>query len=241
MHIRLTLGMLLVSLVTFNACVGSVGPCARPSGDGPGTGFATPVRSANWRSNAPLHGATLAAAPLNVVIDFFSQIAPGSSISIKSNGAEYARGDTLLAEGGGNMRRAVDAAAPDGLYEVAYTVSLAGGGSENGRFQFAIDRSKISEYADRRGQAEVGIALNNLLFAPAKVRVSPGTTIVWTNQDLSIHFVNSDNRATRNYYPAISSPALAQGDTYSLVLTTPGIYLYHCSTHPGMDASIVVE
>ena len=62
--------------------------------------------------------------------------------------------------------------------------------------------------------------------------VEPGIRIVWANLDAVAHSIVSDNGA----FPA-SSP-LNTGNTYSLVLSTPGNYSYHCGIHSFMRGDI---
>ena len=80
----------------------------------------------------------------------------------------------------------------------------------------------------------VSIKIQNFKFVPATVAVVPGTRIVWTNLDEVAHSVVSDNGAF-----SASSP-LNKGDAYSVVLSIPGDYLYHCGIHSFMQGTIRV-
>ena len=74
----------------------------------------------------------------------------------------------------------------------------------------------------------------NFAFTPDPVSAGAGSTLVWTNQDGATHTVVADDGSFR-------SSGLAQNGTYSLQLTTPGTYPYHCSIHPFMKGTITVK
>jgi plastocyanin len=80
----------------------------------------------------------------------------------------------------------------------------------------------------------VRVTIMNFAFAPARVVVSPGTRIVWTNEDSDPHTVTTDR-------PGFSSQALDTGQRYSHTLRTLGSYPYHCTIHPFMHGLVVVK
>lgn len=80
----------------------------------------------------------------------------------------------------------------------------------------------------------VKIKIQNFKFVPATVTVVPGTRIVWTNLDEVPHSIVSDNGMFA------TSAALNQNDSYSVVLSSPGNYPYHCGIHTFMQAEIQV-
>jgi plastocyanin len=83
-------------------------------------------------------------------------------------------------------------------------------------------------------QRVVRVKIMNFAFLPARVEVSPGTRVVWTNQDSDPHTVTTDQ-------PGFSSQALDTGQTYAAVLTKAGTFAYHCTIHPFMHGTVVVE
>ncbi len=204
--------------------------------------FSTPKKSAHWEGNMPEHGSTIPAPPVNVVIDANFDFAPPSSISITKDGKEYGTGDTVIDKNKLAMRRPMDAAAADGIYTVNYNACWPDGSCHQGYFQFAIDRSKASEYQDLRGKPEVTISLSEIQFKPAKIRVSKGTKVIWKNDDSVVHYVNTDLHPSHTYLAEQNSKALNKGDAYEFTFTTPGFYPYHCSAHAdSMKAEIIVE
>lgn len=85
---------------------------------------------------------------------------------------------------------------------------------------------------DTPGANEVWI--KGMAFGPSSITVSAGTTITWTNKDAVIHTVTSDNGL-------FDSGSLTSNSIYSRQFPTAGTYPYHCTPHPTMTATIVVN
>jgi plastocyanin len=204
--------------------------------------FELPKKSAHYETNTPAHEAVLAGVPINVVIDFNFDLAPPSSISIMSNGKEYATGDTVIDESLLALRRPMAPDAPDGLYTVNYNACWPDGSCHDGHFQFAIDRSSTAGFTDMRSTAEVKVAMADISFSPRDVRISRSTRVTWQNNDDTVHYVNTDPHPAHTYYPPQNSRGLNKGETFSVVFDQPGIYPYHCSAHAGiMTGNILVD
>lgn len=73
-------------------------------------------------------------------------------------------------------------------------------------------------------------------FAPNPFTESVAVSgeVIWANGDGVTHRVVSD-------VPLFDSGNLGNGDTFSFTFTAPGTYTYHCSIHPGMVGSIVIN
>jgi len=82
--------------------------------------------------------------------------------------------------------------------------------------------------------APVDVKIDNFTFAPQRLIVRAGTTVIWRNRDDIPHAVASSSRLFK-------SKALDTDDTYAFTLTTAGTYEYFCSLHPQMTGTIVVE
>lgn len=67
-------------------------------------------------------------------------------------------------------------------------------------------------------------------FAPFALTVSPGTTVTFRNSDSDAHSVVSVPGA-----PASLSKTLASGSSWSVTLTSSGLYRYYCSIHARYD------
>ena len=71
-------------------------------------------------------------------------------------------------------------------------------------------------------------------FEPVKLEVAAGSTITWTNTGEYPHTVSADDAS-------FDSEILLPTKTFSLTLTQPGTYAYHCNIHKqDMTATIVV-
>ena len=204
--------------------------------------FNTPKKSAHYESNTPEHGATLAAPPVNVVINFNFDLAAPSAISITKDGKEYGTGELIIDSNKLSMRRDFDASAPDGLYTVAYNACWPDRSCHDGHFQFAIDRTKAEAYQDMTERKEVTIKMSEIMFKPRDIKVSAGTKITWVNDEITEHYVNTDSHPAHTYYPDQNSKLLKRGESYSITLTKAGSYPYHCSAHADvMKGNILVQ
>ncbi len=202
--------------------------------------FANPTKTPHWVSNTPEHGATLAAVPVNVVIDFDFDLSPKSELSITNNGKEYGKGSATVDANKLVLRRTMDADAPDGLYAVEYKACWPDNSCHDGSFQFAIDRSSADNFTDMRGKSAVDVELADFTINDSLIRITTGTTVTWTNNGQAPHYVNTDSHPSHTYYPAMNSKELLTGDTFSVTFDKAGIYPYHCSAHPEQMTGIIL-
>ena len=82
--------------------------------------------------------------------------------------------------------------------------------------------------------AEIEVNIAQFAFAPQRLTVKVGTTVIWINGDDAPHTVASTSKSFR-------SKTLDTLDKFSFTFTTPGSYEYFCSLHPHMTGSVVVE
>ena len=78
------------------------------------------------------------------------------------------------------------------------------------------------------------VVIQNFTFSPKTLTVTVGMTVTWINQDDTPHRVASDNKV-------FASDALDTDDRFTFRFTAPGTYRYHCSIHPKMTATIIVQ
>jgi plastocyanin len=71
-------------------------------------------------------------------------------------------------------------------------------------------------------------------FTPSSITITAGTTITWTNKDGIVHTVTSDNGL-------FDSGNLTVNSTFPRQFNTPGTYPYHCTPHPSMTATVIVN
>jgi plastocyanin len=82
---------------------------------------------------------------------------------------------------------------------------------------------------------EVSVTIENFAFGPSTLTIPKGTKVTWTNKDEPAHTVTSDTGSE------LDSELLAQGQSFSHVFNTVGTFAYHCTPHPNMKATVVVE
>lgn len=78
------------------------------------------------------------------------------------------------------------------------------------------------------------VTIQNMAFSPSTLTVKVGDKVTWTNQDSAGHSATADDGS-------FDTGVLAQGQSGSATFAKAGTYTYHCSVHPGMKATIVVE
>ncbi len=77
------------------------------------------------------------------------------------------------------------------------------------------------------------IRLANFAFSPKTITVKLGEPVKWTNNDVVIHTVTSDQGIW-------NSGDLPPGGSFTFTFEQPGTYAYHCSYHPYMQAVVIV-
>jgi plastocyanin len=80
----------------------------------------------------------------------------------------------------------------------------------------------------------VQVIMNNRSYDPATVTIKAGDTVTWVNQDAPQHDVVADNGEFK-------SDLFDKGGTFSFTFSTAGTYPYHCSIHPGMTGTVIVQ
>ena len=76
--------------------------------------------------------------------------------------------------------------------------------------------------------------LTTTAFAPNPANVAVGTTVMWTNSDSTAHTTTSDNGVW-------NSGLVNPGSQFSFTFNTAGTFTYHCTIHPNMVGTIVVQ
>jgi plastocyanin len=83
--------------------------------------------------------------------------------------------------------------------------------------------------------ATSAVTIRGFAFEPARLTISAGSKVTWTNRDEEPHIVVSAGAQFA------SSPALDTDDSYATVFDKPGTYVYFCSIHPHMVGTIIVK
>ncbi len=78
------------------------------------------------------------------------------------------------------------------------------------------------------------LTIKNFAYSPASITVKAGTMISWENSDSVAHTVTADDGSW-------DSGSLAKGKVFDRTFSKPGTYTYHCTPHPNMKGTIIVE
>jgi plastocyanin len=81
------------------------------------------------------------------------------------------------------------------------------------------------------------VTIKNFAFDPSTLTMKAGTTVTWVNNDGASHALASDAGSPE----AFSSSSLSTGASFTFTFTRPGTYNYHCSIHPSMTGTIIVQ
>jgi len=96
----------------------------------------------------------------------------------------------------------------------------------------SCSKSSSSNPTTNPGANEVWI--QGMAFNPATITVNAGTTITWTNKDGVAHTVTSNTGV-------FDSGTMNVNGTYSHLFSIAGSFPYHCTIHPSMTATVVVN
>lgn len=78
------------------------------------------------------------------------------------------------------------------------------------------------------------MAIGSFEYAPSKLTVKLGETVVWVNNDLVPHTVTATGRA-------FDSGDIPPQKSWHFVAKTRGEFPYICTYHPTMKGTLVVE
>lgn len=78
------------------------------------------------------------------------------------------------------------------------------------------------------------VSISGFAFNPATITIKAGESVTWTNADSVDHRPVADNGE-------FTGPTMANGQSYSFTFTKAGTYKYHCTIHPSMTGTVVVQ
>jgi plastocyanin len=76
--------------------------------------------------------------------------------------------------------------------------------------------------------------IQGFAFNPSTLTVAVNTTVKWTNKHSTTHTVTSDTGL-------FDSGGISPNGIYNFKFTQAGTFNYHCSIHPQMTATIIVQ
>jgi plastocyanin len=83
-------------------------------------------------------------------------------------------------------------------------------------------------------QTGSAVTVQNFAYSPATLTVKVGDKVTWTNQDSAGHSATADDGS-------FDTGVLEQGQSGSITFSKAGTYVYHCSVHPNMKATVIVK
>jgi plastocyanin len=84
------------------------------------------------------------------------------------------------------------------------------------------------------GRDTVTATMQDFLFRPARLQITAGTTIVWSNNGQVMHTVSADNGS-------FDSGPIEPGERRALTFSRAGTFPFHCTPHPFMRGVIEVR
>ena len=78
-------------------------------------------------------------------------------------------------------------------------------------------------------------------YNPSSLNVHVGTTVTWTNNDITGHTVTEGNPSGNTPPNGFDSGILAPGKTFTHTFDTAGTIQYYCTLHPTMLGEVIVK
>ena len=93
-------------------------------------------------------------------------------------------------------------------------------------------KDQITSEESSTGQAKV--AISNYAYAPQTIKVKAGETVTWTNNDSVEHSATADGGS-------FDTELIAAEGSAAITFDAPGTFTYHCTPHPYMKGTVIVE
>jgi plastocyanin len=88
--------------------------------------------------------------------------------------------------------------------------------------------------AQTTSQVKIVEVNGKYMFEPATITIKKGSQVLWTNMSDAPHTVTSNTGAFQ------SPNTITEKQTFRFTFTTAGTFMYHCTVHPYMKATIIV-
>ena len=82
--------------------------------------------------------------------------------------------------------------------------------------------------------ADQDVAMSGFAFSPATVTVTEGDTVTWSNSDAVAHTATAEDGS-------FDTGSIGGGSSDSVTFDAAGTFAYHCTIHPSMTGTVVVE
>lgn len=118
------------------------------------------------------------------------------------------------------------------LLVVVVILVLVGGG-----YYFMSQQSQAPAEEAIMEEKTVGgttVEIKDFAFSPATLTVKVGDTVTWVNQDSVGHSATADDGS-------FDTGVLSQGESNTVTFTEAGSFPYHCTPHPNITGTVIVE
>ncbi len=119
----------------------------------------------------------------------------------------------------------------------AALLSAAGCGSGMGSGSGSAAPAPVACTSANATAVTGAIEIAGMAFVPACAKVAAGTTVTFTNDDSIAHTVTSDAGQPETF----DSGALAQGAHFTHAFATAETEQIHCTIHPEMHLTVIVQ
>jgi plastocyanin len=82
---------------------------------------------------------------------------------------------------------------------------------------------------------------NSKFYVPSILNISKGDTVIWKNEDMTLHTTTSGSPGGTNLGTEFDSDYVAAGETFQHTFNKAGTFEYFCTLHPFMTGEIKVS
>lgn len=82
--------------------------------------------------------------------------------------------------------------------------------------------------------AKNAVTIQGFAFSPPTLTIKVGESVTWTNKDLVGHSATADDKS-------FDIGVIGQGESATATFIKAGTFTYHCTPHPNMKGTIIVE
>lgn len=82
--------------------------------------------------------------------------------------------------------------------------------------------------------AKNAVTIANFTYSPVTLTIKVGDSVTWTNNDSATHTATADTGS-------FDTGNLTKGQSKTITFTNKGTFTYHCTFHPNMKGTLIVE
>jgi nitrite reductase (NO-forming) len=125
--------------------------------------------------------------------------------------------------------------------------------SASNQTMMTISNGNLTSKAANTTETKIGTNIKNVsivpeatgledkAYQPNPVSIKVGETVIWTNNDLTIHTVTEGNPSTSVPTNGFDSGLLNPDETFKHVFKEAGTIEYHCILHPTMTGRVIIS